>query len=163
MASSSAEIAAPAPPSLQEAPAPTLFNLKGKHALVTGGTRGIGAACALSLAQAGASVCLAVRPGGGDLASHAALKPLQAYADAASGQKHVAVECDLSDMESVKTVFERALATKEMGGVIDILVNCGGIQRRHPATEFPENDWDEVRERSGPRKLPGSEEVTVLR
>lgn len=137
-----AEISAPPPPSLSEVPAPNLFSLQGKHALLTGGTRGIGAACALALAQSGASICLAVRPGS-DLTSHPALKPLQAYTS--QGQRHVAVECDLSDMESVKTLFDRALNTSEMGGVIDILVNCGGIQRRHPATEFPESDWDEVR------------------
>lgn len=141
-----AEVSAPQPPTLQEAPAPTLFSLQGKHALVTGGTRGIGAACALSLAQSGASVCLAVRPGSGsDLTSHPALQPLQAYTS--DSQRHVAVECDLSDMDSVKGVFDRALQTSEMGGVIDILVNCGGIQRRHPATDFPESDWDEVRRR----------------
>lgn len=138
-----AEIAAPPPPSLQSHPAPTLFSLAGKHALVTGGTRGIGAACALSLAQAGASVCLAVRPGqSSDLQDHPALKPLAAYTG--QNQKHVAVECDLGDMASVKSVFEKALQTKEMAGTIDILVNCGGIQRRHPSTEFPEEDWDEV-------------------
>lgn len=140
-----AEISAPNPPSLQETPAPSLFSLKDKHALVTGGTRGIGAACALALAQAGASVCLAVRPGVAALESHPALQPLSAYTSAT--QRHVAVECDLSDMDSVKGLFDRALQTSEMDGRVDILVNCGGIQRRHPAVDFPEEDWDEVRGR----------------
>ncbi|CAO1635709.1 unnamed protein product [Parajaminaea phylloscopi] len=136
-----AEVAAPDPPSLQSVSAPNLFSLEGKHALITGGTRGIGAACALALAQAGASVCLAVRPGTDvkSLPSFAALPN-----NSASGQAHAAVECDLADMESVKAVFDRALATKEMDGRIDILVNCGGIQRRHPSVDFPESDWDEV-------------------
>jgi short-subunit dehydrogenase len=31
------------------------------------------------------------------------------------------------------------------GHKIDILVNCAGIQRRHPSAEFPDNDWNEVR------------------
>lgn len=139
----STDIRAPEPPSLKEVPAPTLFSLSGKHALLTGGTRGIGAACAVALAQAGASICLAVRPGTtSELGAHPALEPLAAYVD--QGQQHVAVECDLADMPSVKGVFERALQTKQMAGTIDILVNCGGIQRRHPATDFPEQDWDEV-------------------
>lgn len=98
-----------------------------------------GAACALALAQAGATVCLAVRPSSTPLSEHPALAPLK---KAVPELQHVAVECDLSDLASVRTTFERALAAT--GGKIDILVNCGGIQRRSPATEFPESDWDEV-------------------
>lgn len=95
----------------------------------------------MALAQAGASVCLAVRPGT-NLQSLPAFTTLPT--NVSQGQAHAAVECDLSNMESVKAVFDKALATKEMSGIIDILINCGGIQRRHPSTEFPEEDWDEV-------------------
>ena len=119
-------------PSIVQHGAPSLFDLKGKHALITGATRGIGAACALALAQASVRCCLVVRPG-----TEAAnvLKPLP-------GTNHTTVEADLSDMKQVKSVFDRALPLLE--GEIDILVNCGGIQRRNPAVDFAEEDWNDV-------------------
>lgn len=58
------------------------------------------------------------------------------------GQKHSTVVADLSDSKSVKEVFPKALELNE--GKIDILINCAGIQRRNPSTEFKEDDWDEV-------------------
>lgn len=121
----------------------SLFDLSGQTCLLTGGTRGIGQACAVALVQAGASVILAVRPGSNSAGSHPALQPLLQVASQAVGQKHSTVEADLSDMQQVKTLFDRALAQSPTG-VVDILVNCGGIQRRHPSTDFPEEDWDEV-------------------
>ncbi|PWZ01941.1 NAD(P)-binding protein [Testicularia cyperi] len=126
-------------------PSLNLFDLKGKVCLLTGGTRGIGQACAVALVQAGASVILAVRPGTAGSESHPALKPLldATPSNGSESQKHSTVDADLSDMEQVKTVFDRAL-TQSPTGSIDILVNCGGIQRRHPSTDFPESDWDEV-------------------
>lgn len=124
-------------------PSLDLFSLKGKHVLLTGGTRGIGAACALALAQAGASICLAVRPPCEDGAtSHPALAALPS--NVAPNQQHTAVPCDLSDLSSVRSLFTRALSTPAMSGSIDIVVACGGIQRRHPSTDFPLEDWQEV-------------------
>ncbi|KAL4244435.1 short-chain dehydrogenases/reductases (SDR) family protein [Abortiporus biennis] len=111
-----------------------LFNLKGKVALVTGTTRGIGAAAAIGLAEAGASLCLVQRPGSTNLDTFNKIKAL-------GNTVHV-VDCDLSDMDAVKTLFDRAL--EAMGGEIHILVNCAGIQRRAPAVDFPEQDWDDV-------------------
>ncbi|KZO95471.1 NAD-P-binding protein [Calocera viscosa TUFC12733] len=94
---------------------------------------GIGEACAIALAQAGAAVCL-IQRNAANTATRDALRLL--------GVRSEIVLCDLADMASVKTVFDRALEL--MGGEIHILVNCGGIQRRHPSVEFPEKDWDEV-------------------
>lgn len=119
-------------PSIVQHGAPNLFNLQGKHALITGATRGIGAACALALAQAGVRCCLVVRPG---TEASSVLKPLP-------GTNHTTVEADLSDMKQVKSVFDRALPLLE--GKIDILINCGGIQRRNPAVDFAEEDWNDV-------------------
>ena len=50
--------------------------------------------------------------------------------------------CDLSDLAAVKGLFQKALDA--MGGTIDILVNCAGIQRRSPSVSFSEQDWDDV-------------------
>lgn len=61
---------------------------------------------------------------------------------AALGRRVEVVECDLADLEGVKGVFPHAV---EKMGDIHVLVNCGGIQRRAPAVEFAEADWDEVR------------------
>lgn len=98
---------------------------------------GIGAACALALAQAGAACILVVRPGSTDTRTADAIK------GAPNAPAVASVECDLSDLDAVRTLFDRAL-TVAPGGVIDIVVNCAGIQRRAPAVDFPESDWDDV-------------------
>ena len=51
---------------------------------------------------------------------------------------------DLSDRQSLNAGFVKSMEL--LGGKIDILVNCAGIQRRHPSEEFPMSDWDEVLE-----------------
>ena len=127
----------PCCPATPNVPSPQLFSLAGKHVLLTGGTRGIGQACAVALAQAGASICLAIRPQGD---AQAALKVLPR--ETGGGIRHSTVEADLSNMQQVKDLFPKAV--EEMGGKIDVLVNCAGIQRRHKSEEFPEKDWDEV-------------------
>ncbi|KAF8707509.1 KR domain, partial [Rhizoctonia solani] len=123
----------PATAKTPSVPSFQLFSLVGQTAIVTGGTRGIGAACAIALAEAGADICLIQRDES-NTATRDAIRALGRRAD-------IAV-CDLSDLEAVKTVFDRALEL--MGGQIHIMVNCGGIQRRAPAVEFPESYWDEV-------------------
>ncbi|KXN92132.1 2-dehydro-3-deoxy-D-gluconate 5-dehydrogenase [Leucoagaricus sp. SymC.cos] len=123
------------PPDL---PAPSLFDLGDSNALVTGATRGIGAACALALAEAGAKVCLVQRPPGPDGAEN---KDTYNTIIAAGGSATI-IHCDLEDLDQVRTLFSRAL--EAMGGSIHVLVNCAGIQRRHPSTEFPESDWDDA-------------------
>ncbi|EIN08314.1 NAD(P)-binding protein [Punctularia strigosozonata HHB-11173 SS5] len=119
-------------------PAPRLFSLQGRTCLVTGATRGIGAACAIALAEAGASICLVQRapsPGAEEnLDTFRAIKAL--------GAPVQLVHCDLGDLDAVKTLFDKALAA--VGGEIHVLVNCAGIQRRSPAVDFPEQDWDDV-------------------
>jgi len=110
-----------------------LFSLKGQVALVTGGSRGIGEACAIAMAQAGAAICLAQR----DVSNHSVRDKILAC-----GVKCEIVPCDLADIEAVKTLFDRALEV--MGGQIHILFNCGGMQHRSPALDFSEEMWDKV-------------------
>ena len=55
---------------------------------------------------------------------------------------------DLSSKEQVGGVVKRIVSPEGEGGLglnIDILVNCGGIQRRAPSVDFAESAWDEVR------------------
>jgi len=117
---------------------PALFSLAGKNVLITGASRGIGAACAIALAEAGASICLVQRPPSEDVEPN--VKTLNAIL--ALGVTAKTVYCDLDDMDAVKHVFQTALDV--MGGQIHILVNCAGIQRRWPSVDFPESDWDKV-------------------
>ncbi|KAI6040927.1 hypothetical protein EDC04DRAFT_2673420 [Pisolithus marmoratus] len=116
-------------PSLQ------LFSLAGKNVLITGATRGIGAACAIALAQAGAAICLVQRPG--NRPNVETVNTIRGL----GGNVNV-VECDLGDMDAVRGLFDRALAAME--GSIHVLVNCAGIQRRSPSVDFLERDWDDV-------------------
>ncbi|KAI0000867.1 hypothetical protein BJV77DRAFT_971306 [Russula vinacea] len=119
-------------------PSPSLFDLSGRNVLITGASRGIGAACAIALAQAGAALCLVLREPQGDappnLATVDSIRQLGATAEV--------VHCDLNNLDSVRGVFQKALDA--MGGRIDVLVNCAGIQRRSPSLDFLETDWDDV-------------------
>ena len=101
--------------------------------------KGIGAACALAVAEAGASVCVVVRePKDGTLPNLRTVDAIRAL-----GAKVEYIFCDLSDLDAVKGLFKKALDA--MGGQIHVLVNCAGIQRRSPSVDFSESDWDSVR------------------
>jgi NAD(P)-dependent dehydrogenase (short-subunit alcohol dehydrogenase family) len=100
---------------------------------------GIGAACAIALAQAGASVCLIQRHPPDDIPPN--LETLNAIR-ALGATAHV-IHCNLDDLQAVKHIFQKALDV--MNGQIHVLVNCAGIQRRSPSVDFSENDWDQVR------------------
>ena len=107
---------------------------------------GIGAACALALAEAGANICLIQRE-----PAEGASPNLGTYnAILALGVQAKIIHCDLGDIPAVRSLFQTALDT--MGGRIHILVNCAGIQRRSPCVDFSEKDWDDVRL---PCLLPG--------
>jgi len=108
------------------------FDLKGRVALVTGASRGLGAGMAIGLAEAGA-----------DLVVVASSARLQETVDKikALGRRCIGVQADLIDTKVIPGIIAAAL--KEYGR-LDILVNCAGIIRRAPAIEFSEKDWDDV-------------------
>ncbi|KAJ6594262.1 NAD-binding protein [Mycena capillaripes] len=116
----------------------SLFSLEGRTALVTGGTRGIGQEMALALAQAGADLILIQR----NLENQDTATQAREL-----GRKATIVECDLTDKAQVGAIVQTITGSVNAGGmglVIDILVNCGGIQRRAPAETFTDENWNEV-------------------
>jgi 2-deoxy-D-gluconate 3-dehydrogenase len=108
------------------------FKLEGKVAIVTGAARGLGQGMAAGLAQAGA-----------DIVGVDVISPLSETRDLIekAGRRFVDVQADLSTTNDIPRILETAKA--ELGG-FDILVNNAGIIRRHPATEFPVEEWDAV-------------------
>jgi 2-deoxy-D-gluconate 3-dehydrogenase len=110
-----------------------MFSLEGHTALVTGGTRGIGQAVALALAEAGADVLLVQR----DESSTATRDAVRALGRSAS-----IYTADLGSAQDVAGLVPKVLAD---GHQVRILVNCAGIQRRHPSDQFPDADFNEVR------------------
>jgi gluconate 5-dehydrogenase len=111
----------------------TLFDLTGRTALVTGSTRGIGAAIARGLAEAGAQVIVNSRQ---PAAVDAAVSALRV----AGIDAHGAV-FDVADEASVAQAFERF---DRDGLAIDIVVNNAGIQHRQPMLELALADWQRV-------------------
>ncbi|KAJ4368799.1 hypothetical protein N0V83_005881 [Neocucurbitaria cava] len=109
-----------------------LFSLEGQTALVTGGTRGIGQAMAIALAEAGADILLVQR----DTSNQNTKRAIEAL-----GRSATIYTCDLSSPPSVSALIPTILAA---GHRIHILLNSGGIQRRHPSHQFPDSDWEAV-------------------
>ncbi len=112
--------------------APSPFSLLGRRALVTGASRGIGRACAISLAQAGADIALVAR-------DKAALDTLASELQAL-GRKTFVRPADLGD----PTICEAVVADSEAAlGTIDILLYAAGVTRRAPAAEVQLGQIDE--------------------
>ena len=109
--------------------------LKGKCALVTGSTSGIGLAYAKALAVEGAGLVI---NGFGDPAAIAAEV---AELTAASGARAIHVAADLTRRDGVEALM--AATAKEFGGV-DILINNAGMQHVAPVEEFPVEKWDAI-------------------
>jgi 2-dehydro-3-deoxy-D-gluconate 5-dehydrogenase len=108
---------------------PDPFSLKGKFALVTGSSRGLGAAIAVALAQAGAGVAVH--------GSTSAPKATQHKIDAL-GAKSLALVGDVADAAVCARLVDQTVAHF---GNVDILVNNAGIIRRAPAADYSEEDW----------------------
>jgi 3-oxoacyl-[acyl-carrier protein] reductase len=110
-----------------------MAGLAGHVALVTGASQGIGRACALELARAGAAVAVAAR-------SEEKLAALVAEITAAGGQA-AAFRLDVASEDEVKAACKSAL---ERFGKVDILVNNAGITRDQLVMRMKRADWDVV-------------------
>ena len=110
------------------------MSMKGKTAVVTGGSRGIGRAISLELARRGANVVFSYA--GNTVAAEDTLAQLQAL-----GIKVIALQGDVTDAQAAKVLVDTAV--KEMGA-LDILVNNAGITRDGLAMTMKEEDFDAV-------------------
>ena len=113
--------------------APDAFRLDGHVALVTGASRGLGAAIARALGSAGADIVL-----------HASRREPREAADAiaaTSGVKTACVVADLADPSSSDRLLDAAAAAF---GRVDILVNNAGVIRRSDAVDYSDEDWNTV-------------------
>lgn len=108
-----------------------MFDLTGKVAVVAGASSGLGADAARAYVEAGADVAILARR----------LDKLQALQEelATSGKKVLAVQCDVSDEENVKTACETVL--KEFGKV-DILLNNAGVATLGSVDKLETSEWD---------------------
>jgi NAD(P)-dependent dehydrogenase (short-subunit alcohol dehydrogenase family) len=111
------------------------FSLLGKRALVTGGSRGIGRACALALASAGADVAVGSTPAGAEFAEDVCHRIRDMGRRAQSYSFDVAMRSDLErTCARLKSDFE----------AVDILVNNAGITRDRSFRKMDRDAWDEV-------------------
>jgi len=111
------------------------FSLRGKKVFVTGGSRGIGRACALTLAAAGADVAVGASPRGADSAD-AVCREIDEL-----GRRARAYCFDVSAPREVEAMCARV--TDELEG-IDVLVNNAGITRDRSFRKMDRGAWDEV-------------------
>lgn len=109
-----------------------LFDLSGKAAIVTGGGRGLGAAMAVGLAEAGADIAIV---------TNTASAEETAAAVRAFGRKAIIIQADVSNRDALPGIVEQTIAAF---GKIDILVNNAGIIRRTPAADHSYEDWQAV-------------------
>ena len=109
------------------------FSLEGRRALITGASRGIGAALAMGLARAGANVALAARD----------LKSLRKVEDAIRADHHNAISLamDVRNAAAAKAAVEAA--RKQLGG-LDILINNAGVEDVRDSLEVDEALWDKI-------------------
>ena len=109
------------------------LELKGKVAVVIGGTSGIGRAIAHGFAQAGADVVPTSR--------RAEQVDVAAREIEELGRRSLRVTSDVSDRESLAHVLA---ASVEAFGQVDILVNSAGRTKRAPTIDYPEDEWNAI-------------------
>lgn len=108
----------------------SLFSVAGQIVVVSGGSRGIGRAIAQGFAERGATVIITGRE----------QATLDQAAKEIGDEVHTCV-CDVARSASIQDCAKRVL---DQFGRVDTLVNCAGVNRRKPAIEFSEEDYDFV-------------------
>ena len=111
-----------------------MIDLTGKSVLVTGGARGIGRACCLMLARAGASVAVNYRVE--SPSANLLVEEIQT-----AGGEAFSLAADVSKREDAEMLVDETVARF---GSIDILVNNAGIWKRSPIEEMSDGEWDEM-------------------
>jgi len=111
------------------------MHLKGKTALVTGSTSGIGLGIAKAFAAAGANIII------NGFGEAAAIEAERAALEVLNGGKAAYDGADLTKPDAIEDMFQRA--DKDFGGV-DILVNNAGMQFVSPIEDFPVEKWDMI-------------------
>ena len=109
------------------------INLKGKNAIVTGGSKGIGYGMALGLATVGANIIIVSR---NIEEGKSAAKDCEKF-----GVKAHAISCDVTDSASVTKMVNEAA---QVMGQVDILINNAGMNIRKPLVDVLDSDWDTV-------------------
>lgn len=110
-----------------------VFSLKGRTAIVTGASKGLGEAIALSMADAGANLVLTGR-------DQASLEKVAA-AVTAKGVKCLPMVVDVLKKDDINAMIEKTLAEF---GKVDVLVNNAGVNVVKPMLKMTEDDWDRV-------------------
>ena len=109
------------------------FSLKGKNAVVTGGSRGIGRAIAMGLAEAGADVVLTYKSNRAE--ADKVVGEIQKL-----GRRALALPMDVTDRKSVEAAAKDARGF----GAISILINNAGINKPTDFDQVSDSDWDEI-------------------
>lgn len=112
-----------------------MFDLTGKKALVTGGSRGMGRSIAEAYHEMGAEVVIIAT-------SDKVMDVAKEIASDGKAPVH-GVVADLSDRDQLKRAFNEAVGL--LGGRLDILFNNAGINRNHTCSDFTEEDFDLIR------------------
>lgn len=108
-----------------------LFDLSGKTAVVTGGSRGLGKEIAKGLASAGADIVVIARS-----IPDECIEEIKK-----EGTRVIGISYDLTNIDGYEQLVEDIISKM---GSIDILINNAGVQKRHSATQFPKEDWNFV-------------------
>ena len=111
----------------------SLFDLRGKSAVVVGGTSGIGLALSLGLAEAGCDV----------VASSRRQEQVDETASAieSRGVRALRLTSDVGDRSTLQALLDGTVAAF---GKVDILINCAGKIKRAPTLDFPEELWNDI-------------------